>query len=135
MSGKFGDYDKRQYFCRTIQPVGIMKKMFYGVMAAILVCSTSTFVSCSNDNAKLTSITLNNATLTLTVGQTETLKATTYPSDAADPSYTWSSNSTDVATVDATGKVNAVAVGTATISATAISGSGVKGVCAVTVTN
>ena len=104
MSGKFGDYDKRQYFCRTIQPVGIMKKMFYGVMAAILVCSTSTFVSCSNDNA-------------------------------ADPSYTWSSNSTDVATVDANGKVTAVAVGTATISATANNGSGVKGVCAVTVTN
>ena len=89
------------------------------MMATILVCSTSTFMSCSNDDAKLTSISLNKATLTLTVGQ----------------SYTWSSNSTDVATVDANGKVTAVAVGTATISATANNGSGVKGVCAVTVTN
>ena len=135
MSEKFGNFDKRQYFCRTIQCMDLMKKMLYWMMASILVCSTSTFMSCSNDDAKLTSISLNKATLTLTVGQSETLTATISPSDAADKDYTWSSNSTDVATVDANGKVTAVAVGTATISATANNGSGVKGVCAVTVTN
>lgn len=110
-----------------------MKKMIYWVMAAILVSSTSMFMSCSNDDAKLTSISLNKATLSLTVGQTETLTATIYPSYAVDKDYTWSSNSTEVATVDANGKVTAVAVGTAVISATANNGSGVKGVCAVTV--
>ena len=35
-----------------------MKTMIYWVMAAILVSSTSMFMSCSNDDAKLTSISL-----------------------------------------------------------------------------
>lgn len=111
-----------------------MKKLICWAMAAILVCGTSVFMSCSNDDdVTLLSIKLNKSTLSLTVGQTETLTATISPSDAVDKDYTWSSNSTDVATVDANGKVTAVAVGTATISATANNGSGIKGVCAVTV--
>ncbi|MBQ6346217.1 MAG: Ig-like domain-containing protein, partial [Clostridia bacterium] len=46
----------------------------------------------------------------------------------------WSSDNTDVATVDAsTGEVTAVALGTANITATANDGSGVTATCAVTV--
>lgn len=112
----------------------IMKKMTLWALAAILVCSASVFTSCSNDDDDiLTSIRLSKGTLALTVGQTETLKATITPSDAKDATYTWSSDNTAIATVDANGLVTAVAVGQATISATANNGSGVKGVCVVTV--
>jgi uncharacterized protein YjdB len=112
----------------------IMKKMILWALAVIFVCSASVFTSCSNDDDDmLTSIRLNKGTLALTVGQTETLTATITPSDAKDATYTWSSDNTAIATVDANGLVTAVAVGKATISATANNGSGVKGVCAVTV--
>ena len=112
----------------------IMKKMILWALAAIFVCSAYLFTSCSNDDDDiLTSIRLNKGTLALTVGQTETLTATITPSDAKDATYTWSSDNTAIATVDANGLVTAVAVGKATISATANNGSGVKGVCVVTV--
>lgn len=111
-----------------------MKKLICLAMAAILVCGTSVFMSCSNDDdVTLLSIKLNKSTLSLIVGQTETLKATISPNNATDQAYTWSSDDTAIATVDANGKVTAVAVGTAVISATANNGSGVKGVCKVTV--
>ena len=112
----------------------IMKKMILWALAAIFVCSAYLFTSCSNDDDDmLTSIRLNKGTLALTVGQTETLTATITPSDAKDATYTWASDNTAIATVDANGLVTAVAVGKATISATANNGSGVKGVCVVTV--
>jgi len=65
-----------------------------------------------------TGISLNKSTLTLTVGNDETLTANVTPTDA-DGSVTWSSSDTNVATVDSNGKVTAVAAGTATITATA----------------
>jgi len=47
---------------------------------------------------------------------------------------TWKSSDTDVATVDANGKVTAVTMGTATITATAADVGGVSATCEVTVT-
>ena len=80
-------------------------------------------------------ITLNKTETTLTVGETETLSvASVQPSNATDPTVTWSSDNLSVATVDATtGEVTAVAAGTATITATANDGSNVTATCAVTV--
>ena len=65
-----------------------------------------------------TGITLNKSELTLTAGDSDTLTATVTPEGSTD-TVVWSSSRTDVATVDATGKVTAVAPGEATITATA----------------
>lgn len=63
-----------------------------------------------------TGISLNKTTLSLTVGGSEQLNATVEPADTTD-TVQWSSDNTDVATVDGTGKVTAVGIGTATITA------------------
>ena len=63
----------------------------------------------------------------LAKGKTVTLKATITPTNAANQEVTWSSSNTKIATVNASGKVTAVAPGSATITATATDGSNVKG--------
>lgn len=82
----------------------------------------------------VTSITIDNATLTIEEGKTGQLNASVLPVDATNQNYTWSSSDASIATVSATGLVTGVSVGTATISATASDGSGKVGECVVTVT-
>ena len=65
----------------------------------------------------------------MTEGETLNLTATINPYDATDKSITWSSSNTNVASVDADGKVTAKAEGTATITATANDGSGAQASC------
>ena len=81
----------------------------------------------------VSSITLSQTTATLTEGETLSLTATVMPDDATDKSISWSSSKPSVATVDANGKVTAVAPGTATITATANDGSGVSALCEIIV--
>ena len=87
----------------------------------------------------VTAITLNKTETTITKvndSSTETLSVTAVtPDEATDKTYTWSSDATDVATVDENGVVTAVAEGTAHIRATANDGSGVYGECTVTVSD
>lgn len=64
------------------------------------------------------SITLDKTEGILNVGNTVTITATVAPEGATNPAVTWSSSDESVATVDETGKVTAVAVGSATITAT-----------------
>ena len=52
------------------------------------------------------------------VGESISLVATVLPEDATDKTVTWSSDNTDVATVDENGVVSAVGVGTVVITAT-----------------
>lgn len=66
----------------------------------------------------VTSVTLDEETLALTVGGDKTLTATVLPEDAKDKTVTWSSNKPEIAKVDQTGKITAVAAGEATITAT-----------------
>ena len=89
----------------------------------------------------VTGVTLNKTTLGLVVGGEGTLVATVEPDNATNKDVTWSSSNTDVATVDANGKVKAVAKGSATITAFvdanengAFDDGEVKAECAVTVT-
>jgi len=81
----------------------------------------------------VTGVTLNQTTSALSVGQAETLQATVAPLDATYPAVKWASSNSAVATVDASGKVTAVAVGTATVTATTTDGNK-QATCVYTVT-
>ena len=81
----------------------------------------------------VTSVTLNSPSLTLNEGQEQTLIATVNPTNADDPSLTWTSSDENIAKVDQTGNVTAVSKGTATIKAEAKDGSGKYASCSVTV--
>ncbi len=80
----------------------------------------------------VTEVTLDRAELTLTEGETETLTATVRPDNADNKKVKWSSDKTDVATVDGTGKVTAVKAGEAVITVTTEDG-GKTATCKVTV--
>ncbi len=68
--------------------------------------------------APLESITLSEAEVTLNKGNTKSLSVTYNPADTTDSkTITWSSDNTDVATVNSYGKITAKAPGTATITA------------------
>ena len=76
------------------------------------------------------SVTLDQDSITLMIGENCTLKATVSPDNATDKTVSWTSSDASVASVDASGKVTAVKVGTATITAKAGDKSAT---CAVTV--
>ncbi|SDY15426.1 Regulator of chromosome condensation (RCC1) repeat-containing protein [Eubacterium barkeri] len=70
------------------------------------------------DPVVATEIALDQEAVTLTAGDTAQLQATLKPADAVSTTH-WVSDDTTVATVDDTGKITAVAPGTATITAIA----------------
>ena len=80
----------------------------------------------------VTEIKVSQASAVLEIGYTYNFTATVLPSNATNPSVTWSSNNPAVATVSNTGVVTTVAEGVATITATAVDGSGVFGSCVIT---
>lgn len=88
-------------------------------------------VTVSQNVIPVSEISLNKNTLTLMIDEEQTLTATVTPVDAPDKTVTWASSNTQIATVSSAGKVKAIAVGTATI--TAIAGNKTA-VCTVTVT-
>lgn len=77
----------------------------------------------------VTSITIPE-TLSLIIGASKTLSATVLPANATYKNLTWTSSDASVATVDANGKVTAVALGTATVTAYSADGE-VKAECVV----
>ena len=76
-------------------------------------------------------ISLNKTEASLKATETVDLVATILPETTTDKSVTWTSSDEAIATVDADGKVTAVAVGKATITATATSG--ITATCVITV--
>lgn len=85
----------------------------FGVVPEGLSATTKVTVT-----TKVESITLDKTEGILNVGNTVTITATVAPEVATNPAVTWSSSDESVATVDETGKITAVAVGNATITAT-----------------
>lgn len=78
-------------------------------------------------------ISLNEASITLNLGETATLSATIVPDDATVKAVEWSSSDSDVASVDANGMVTAISSGAATITATTTDGTNLSASCNVTV--
>lgn len=76
------------------------------------------------------SITLNQKSITITEGESQTLVATVKPDDASDKSVIWTSSNTSVITVDSNGKVTALAEGSATVLASC---GGKEASCSITV--
>ena len=81
----------------------------------------------------VTEISVSPTSVTLNVGDTKTLTATILPANATNQEKSWGSDTTTVATVDSSGKVTAVAPGTATITVTANDDTNKKAVVIVTV--
>ena len=77
-------------------------------------------------------VTVDKETLEMVEGDEATLAATVAPEEATDKTVAWSTSDEAVATVDAEGKVTAVAPGTATITVTTTDGEKTA-TCAVTV--
>ncbi|MEN6595577.1 MAG: Ig-like domain-containing protein [Clostridiaceae bacterium] len=90
--------------------------------------SASCNVSVSTVNVLI--VTLNKSSLTLVEGNTETLTASIYPTNATVPTLKWTSSNTSVATVDSTGKITAKSLsGYAIITASSTDGSGKYAEC------
>ncbi len=86
-----------------------------------------------SDEVAVTGVSLNKETLTLKIGDSETLTATVLPVNATNKKVTWKSSDTSVATVDTNGKVTAVKAGTANVTVTTEDGNKTA-TCKVTVT-
>lgn len=81
----------------------------------------------------VTSISLNAATLTLNVGEQETLNATVSPDNATLPTLRWESDNTDVAMVSQFGNILAIGTGSCYITASSTDGTNRSATCFVTV--
>lgn len=125
---------------------GIARVDGAGLVTAVSV-GTTTITVTTGDGTGLTasctvtvtpkivqSITMDEEALNLERGETTRLTVIVTPQDADDVSVTWYSNNSGVATVDDGGRVTAIEVGTAVITATTNDGSGLSAKCTVTVT-
>ena len=105
------------------------------VITATLVSNSSitSSITVTVPVVSATSLNINKTSTSIEKGGNETLTAYILPENTTDElTISWASNNTSVATVDSTGKVVAVAPGTAVITATA--GSLTPATCTVTVT-
>ncbi len=87
-----------------------------------------------NPAVKVTSIQISKTSVKLNKNDTLRLTVTVLPANAANPSVTWSSSNTRIATVDQNGNVTAKGIGDTIITAAAKDGSKVTGTCKITVT-
>ncbi len=85
-----------------------------------------------NDD-KVRQIELTPTTLLLSTGESKQVTATIYPSGALNKDVTWESSDEDVAKVNSSGVVTALATGSCAIICRACDGSGVSAECQVTV--
>lgn len=112
-----------------------------GIITAIGIgSSTITITSANNKTTSFiiqvnpilaSSVAINTSAVSLIPGGTQQLITTILPTNTTDKTITWSSDATQFATVDNTGMVTAIAIGTATITAT--TSNGLTAICIITV--
>ena len=102
--------------------------------AALALTVAMALTGCTQEpeTVKVTGVSLNKTTLTLTEGGTESLTATVTPDNADNKAVEWTSSDETIATVSG-GTVTAKKTGTATITATATDGTKKSASCTVTV--
>ena len=88
-----------------------MKKIVFPILSAVLML----MAACDKDVA-ITNIMLEPITLTLNVGEAESLKVSIEPANATNKSVTWNSDKPTIAMVNDDGEVTALAIGTTTIT-------------------
>jgi len=105
------------------------------IVTATLVADNTKKAEClvTVTGVAVTGVTLDKLAVSVKKGENVTLTANVLPANASDKTVTWSSDKNNIATVDANGKVTAVAVGNAKITVTTTDGSKTA-VCDVTVT-
>ena len=111
---------------------GLVKGIKAGTVTITAKTANGKTASCAvTVNAVPKKLVLSKSTLTIINGTSKPLKATVYPSKAANKTVTWRSSDKRVATVDSTGVVTAKSSGTASITAKTFNG--VTAVCTVKV--
>ena len=108
-----------------------MKTLFHNAAVTAALGAMLLLGGCQKEPIAVTGVSVSPTTLSLTVGQSETITATVMPADAANKAVTWSSDNDAVASVS-NGKVTAKSAGTAKITVKTADG-GKSATCSVTV--
>ena len=113
-------WDSTDYTVASVNSSGVVTAKGIGT-CEITATAGGKSASCSVSvgTKAVTDITLDYSSQSLYIGGVFALAATVKPDDAADPSITWSSSDTSVATVNSSGVVTAKRIGTCTITASA----------------
>ena len=117
-----------------------MKSYFRILSALSAVATVIAFSGCGGkeqeqpkpDSVKVSGVSIDKPTLSMTEGETANLTAIVMPENATNKAVAWKSGNSGVADVDASGKVTAVKAGTSDITVTTADG-GKTATCKVTV--
>ena len=117
-----------------------MKSYFRILSALSAVAAVIAFSGCGEkeqeqpkpDSVKVSGVSIDKPTLSMTEGETANLTAIVMPENATNKAVAWKSGNSGVADVDASGKVTAVKAGTSDITVTTADG-GKTAICKVTV--
>jgi len=118
----------------TVDSTGLVKAVNPGItsIVATSVDGGKTDTCVVSIVTPVSSLSLSSSLLSINKGETSKLKATIIPSDATNDSINWSSSDETIASVDSTGLVTGVKMGTSIITATTADG-GKTATCEVTV--
>ncbi len=130
------------YWSLTLCPEQPNDAYFFSFSSSDVGLYSYSGVRCSGRNIRpvygeipVSYVSIDPARLPLNIGGSSTLNVKISPSNASDTSVAWSSSDPSVATVDQTGKVTAIAEGTAIITAASINNPEIKAESSIFVVN